>query len=93
VEEVPSLPASSFSIYPNPAYEVVTIERASPWPRIGYFGSAQFAGAGGAGAEIDSFGVANSKQRVDISALPKGVYLVQVYEEGIVVEVGKVVKG
>jgi hypothetical protein len=29
---------------------------------------------------IGAFGVANSKQRVDISALPKGVYLVQVYE-------------
>jgi hypothetical protein len=93
VEEVPSPPASSFSIYPNPAYDFVTIERASPWPRQATLVVRNLLGQVVLEQRIGAFGVANSKQRVDISALPKGVYLVQVYEEGIVVEVGKVVKG
>lgn len=57
-------------IYPNPSSDYLVIETAQPWQKVAFFGI-----SGAPVLVVDQY-----QERIDISAIPAGVYMVNVYQ-------------
>ena len=78
---------SSISIYPNPSSNVITIELLSNKPMKNTFLTIYYL----SGQELSSYRFLDKQMVLDVSALPKGIFLVKVKDDRTV-EVGKFVK-
>jgi hypothetical protein len=77
---------SGFSLYPNPATDIVTIETS------GIAKESYLAILNSQGQKLITRQITKSKTQLDISSLPGGVYLVRLTNDKTV-QVGKIIKG
>ena len=76
---------SKFSLYPNPAVDIVTIETLTPLKK------GQLSISNLHGLELITCQITSSKTQLDISGLPGGIYFVRLKNDKAVA-VGKFIK-
>lgn len=77
-------------VWPNPAYNLVNIDLGSLWDDKGQYFFSIFAITGN---EVLTSTFKNSQEEIDISNIPTGFYLVQIWKNGEILAVDKLFKG